>query len=251
MLRLFRRKRKKVDSPPANRIRLSLESLESRDCPSGSDPTQLFVGPLGDSGGTVLTSTETPPPPDSGASMNPPPTMNQPPCISLNIVYDSQKNVTLSGQVTDENPGGLTVTFTGQYQGTVVTNADGTFSVTVTAAGLGTISASTVDTQGLSSNVAFVSVISFAPQITEASCTEGIDHIWTFRGKVLDESAPNLVIHFGGLNSVENQTVTVEADGWFCYIVQLQPNEDGTVTADTTDWWGQASNTMNYIVREG
>jgi hypothetical protein len=67
---------------------------------------------------------------------------------------------------------------------------------------------------------------------------------------VIDESAPGLVIHFSGLPSVQDKTVTVEADGTFCYVVQLQPLEEGTVTVVTYDWWGLQSNTPSYIVRQ-
>ena len=208
MLGLFRKSRRKQPSIPVNRVRLSLESLESRDCPSA-------------------------------------------PTISLNIAYGAERMVTLSGQVTDDqSTSGLSVTFSGAVQATTFTNADGTFSMQTQASSLGNIEATAVDIGGLPSNTATVTVATNAPQITDTSCSEGVNGWWTFTGRVIDESAANLVIRFAGLTSVANQTVTVEADGTFCFIVQLQPGEEGTVTAVTTDWWGIQSNTASYIVRQ-
>lgn len=245
MLGLFRKARKATRSLPVRRVRLVLETLEDRDCPSGADLSSLALPDFGPVADGAQPRGDAPPPSegDGGAPAN------HAPSLTLNITYGSQRMVTLSGQVTDEHPGGLIVSFSGVVDGFAVTNPDGTFSLEVEASSLGMIEASTVDALGLASNVAAVTVASNAPQLTEVSCSEGIDNIWTFRGKVIDESAPDLVVRFAGLTSLENRTVTVEADGWFCLIVQLQPDEEGIVSAITTDWWGQDSNTGYYTVQ--
>lgn len=235
MFGLFqKRKQRKTRSIPVNRVRLVLETLEQRDCPSGSGLSSLPTIPDGSS----LVQAQ-------GAASS-----NQAPSITLNIAYGSQRMVTLSGQVTDENPGGLTVTFTGVVQGSVVTNPDGTFSIQLEASALGTVEATTIDGGGLWSNTATAEVVSDPPLITDISCTQGASNVFTFRGRVVDESAAGLTIRFAGLNSVEGLTVTVEADGTYCFVVQLQPNEEGTVTAVTYDWWGQQSNLVEHIVRQ-
>jgi hypothetical protein len=63
---------------------------------------------------------------------------------------------TFDGVVVDENPGGLTVWLGGLINATCLTQADGSFSHTVTipppAAGL--VTARTKDAQGLDSNIA-------------------------------------------------------------------------------------------------
>jgi hypothetical protein len=237
MFGLFqKRKQKKTRSIPVNRLRLVLETLEQRDCPSGSDLSSLLAIP--DSSSVVVQAQ------GDGAPTN------QAPSITLNIAYGSQRMVTLSGQVTDENPGGLTVTFTGAVEGSVVTNPDGTFSIELEASALGTVEATTIDGGGLWSNTATAEVVSDPPMITDMTRTQSNGNVFTFSGRVIDESAAGMTIHFAGLVSVEGRTVTVEADGTFCFVVQLQPNEEGTVTAVTYDWWGQISNTVEYTVRQ-
>lgn len=174
----------------------------------------------------------------------------QAPTITLSVTYGSQRQITLSGQVTDEDPGGLLVSIDGAALGSVYTNSDGTFSVTLEASYLGTVEATVVDAFGVLSNTATVTLTSAAPQISDFSASKGINNVWTFRGRVTDESAAGLIVSFGGLASVQGQQVTVESDGSFCLIVTLQPGEEGTVTAATTDWWGLTSNTAARIVRQ-
>ena len=266
MFGLFQKARRKRTRPvPFNRIRLSLETLESRDCPSVTDVGSLLLAEPETS--TILTLEATPtgntagdpvaPPPGdtAGDPVAPPPgdtapPTNQAPTLTLNISYGTQRMVILTGQVLDENPDGLVINFGGVVSGSTVANADGTFWVELEASALGEIYGYTTDAFGLSSNTATVAVISDAPTITNMTCVEGINGIWTFRGYVTDESANGLTVYFAGLDSVANQTATVQADGWFTLIVTLQPGENGTVTAYTTDWWGQYSNTAYYIVRQ-
>ena len=171
-----------------------------------------------------------------------------PPSISLSVSYGSQRTVTLSGQVTDVDAGGLTVTFTGMVTGSTVTNPDGTFSATFTATGLGEVDASTTDSQGLESNVATVTLTSNPPVITNFMATAGQAGVWTFTGTVTDESPAGLVVTFGGLPSLANQMATVQSNGSFELSVVLQAGEEGTATAVTTDWWGLMSNEAIFVV---
>jgi hypothetical protein len=163
------------------------------------------------------------------------------PSMTLNFTNGPNKQVTLSGKVTDAQPGGMTVTFSGVATGSVVTNADGTFSKTLTATALGTIYATTQDVWGLSSAAAQVTVTNSAPSITLfANNVSG--NLWTFSGKVMDEYAPGLTVTFSGTPSVDGKTVIVQSDGTFSLTVTLQPGETGWIYATTTDWWGVQSN---------
>ncbi len=163
------------------------------------------------------------------------------PSITLSVTYLSGKNIVLSGQVTDEHPSGLTVTFSGKAEGTTTTTASGMFSVMTTATGLGTVSAVTVDSESLSSNTAQVTLCSNAPTIVEFSATYLTGTLWSFSGRVSDESPPGLTVQLGGLTSLAGKTATVGADGRFSLTVALQVGESGLATALTTDWWGLES----------
>ncbi len=104
-----------------------------------SPPARMSAEPL--SGGTATTPANTPPAIEG-----------------FSIVWVEPGHYQITGRVTDEYPGGLTVTFDGvpSLEGvTAVTNADGTFSLTVTlrtdGSDAGNVSAVTVDAGGLSS----------------------------------------------------------------------------------------------------
>ena len=125
------------------------------------------------------------------------------PVISLNPpVYGPNGSVTLSGQVTANDPGNLTVTLTGMVNTQVTTNPDGTFSYTTTTWGLGDVQATTTDTWGQGSNAAHVTLTNTAPVITGFAAYEQPDNMWTFEGQVTDEWAPGLNVRLGGLPSL-------------------------------------------------
>lgn len=205
---------------------LRLEQLETRDCPA---PVQalLYAEAV---------------PLDYACYCQ-----SQAPTITLQVSYGQGRMVTLSGVVTDCDPGGLVVQFCGQVVGCTVTNEDGTFSLTAEAAGLGTVNAQTVNHQGLASNVASVQLASAAPVIHQFEATQE-GGFWVFHGVVKDESPAGLIVTFGGLPSLEGQTAVVQRDGTFTLVIQLQPGEQGTATAMTTDWWGLDSNIAKALV---
>ena len=64
------------------------------------------------------------------------------PGITLGVTYAmNSKNVTLSGQVTDLDAAGLTVTFTGEVTGSCTVQQGGSFSFTAAATALGNVTA--------------------------------------------------------------------------------------------------------------
>jgi hypothetical protein len=168
------------------------------------------------------------------------------PTLTLGVTYNSRNNVSLTGKVTD--PGGasvagLTVTITGKVSGAATTDSNGNFSLTASASGLGVVSAVTSNTDG-SSNTATVTLSVPAPTIMNFAAVQQTGYEFMFSGCVGAQTAAGLTVTFGGIPSLAGQTATVAANGIFQFIVQLQSNgsDNGTATAQTTDWWGQASN---------
>ncbi|GEM_PF-6530160 len=154
----------------------------------------------------------------------------------------------LAGHVTDEQPSGLTVQFTGVYTGTAQTNASGDFNVTIEPSQLGSIYAKVTDVEGLVSVPVQDVLTSMVPMISNFVAMRQFNNYWTFSGTVSDEYAAGLTVRLGGLPSLEGKTATVGADGTFSFTVALQPGEEGTATAQTTDWWAQNSNLATCTV---
>jgi hypothetical protein len=173
---------------------------------------------------------------------------SMPPSLTAMVTYGSQRQVTVSGTVMDESPGGLTVTFNGVVTGTTSVWGGGHYSFTTNASGLGQVTATVTDWWGLNSQPAQAQVTSMKPWITNFQGTRGLGNWWTFTGQVSDESATGLTVQFGGLASLQTQSATVNDQGTFEETVQLKPGEQGTATAQTTDWWGLQSDTVGYLV---
>lgn len=172
---------------------------------------------------------------------NAPVTLPTPPSITLCVTPLDHRLVRLSGQVTDNHPEGLTVQFSGEYDGTAVTDETGHFSVTVEALNLGAIQASVTNRAGLTSNVAEDNVTSQKPTVTEFYAVREVNNQFTFYGHIDDEWAAGLQVYFGGFNSLEGQAVTVEEDGDFHFTANLASGESGLALAWITDWWGLRS----------
>ena len=169
---------------------------------------------------------------------------NMMPMVSVLATPVSQCQVRLTGQVWDEAPAGLTVNFTGVYQGTVTTNSTGGFNIVVTASGLGNITAQVTDIEGLT-GFGGAMVSSFPPMLNQFTAIHETGDVWRFTGRVMDESAAGLQVQFGGI--LAGRTAQVQADGTFCLVVDLGDTE-GLATATTSDWWGLASNIAQTLV---
>jgi hypothetical protein len=163
------------------------------------------------------------------------------PVLTLSISYGRHTTVTLSGSVTDVDLVGLTVTLTGKVNASAVTDANGNFSVTTQATGLGPVTASTTDLWGVASNQPYVNVYDTPPQITSFSARESPGNLWTFYGTVAYRDPDGLVVNLSGFPSLSGQGATVGDDGKFCTVVQMSPTDNGQVRAVTTDWYGLAS----------
>jgi hypothetical protein len=164
------------------------------------------------------------------------------PSISLMHSLAGPNTFLLSGRVTDELPGGLTVQFSGAYSGSVVTSKTGCFSLTIHPDHLGSVFAQVTDAEGLSSSGVEDVLTSMPPMICNFTAMHLYGNVWSFSGTVADESPAGLTVTFGGLPSLVGKTATVNANGTFSLTVELLAGEEGTATAQTCDWWGQASN---------
>jgi hypothetical protein len=175
------------------------------------------------------------------------------PFITLSVTYGTQRSITLTGRVIDTAPSGLTVWIGGAATGSTITDANGNFSVTLTAASLGTVTATTVNSWGMFSNTASVVLTDTQPVIQNFYCTVLPDGWYQFSGQVVGNNLAGLTVYFGGVPvSLQNQKATVLADGTFTLQLQLNgtPSDNGTVTANVTDWWGLAANTAYCDVQQ-
>jgi hypothetical protein len=172
------------------------------------------------------------------------------PSLSLSVSYGAGLTITLSGQVADDSPGGLTIVFSGAASGSVVTNPDGTFSLTLQANELGDIQAVVYDSSGAQTD-AQVTLSRNPPVITQFMAEQESLQLWTFTGTVSDDSGTaGLVVTFSAskVPSLNGQTAVVNADGTFTLSVLLGTGEGGYVRAQTIDWWGLTSNVVRTYV---
>jgi hypothetical protein len=162
------------------------------------------------------------------------------PSVTVHVdTSNNSKTITVSGQVTDIDQGALTVTLTGVVSASASTGSNGAYTYTGQATGLGTVSASTTDEWGQSSNTAQASATVTAPTITGFTATKNPDGTWTLSGQVTAASTKGMVVTFGGLAS---GSTTVNSSGFFSATIEMTVIASGTVTAQATDAWGQQSN---------
>lgn len=138
-MQLFNLFRRPARPAPSRRARLTLEALHDRLCPDGG---------MGD--------------------ITPGDRANATPLIvDFEFARLASGMFDISGTVIDENPGGLTVYFDAEQEAidgkTVITQVDGSFSLTVTlmtdGSDDGMVSAWTYDAAGQKSNVVYLNLI--------------------------------------------------------------------------------------------
>ncbi len=187
----------------------------------------------------------------STATIANPPDAN--PFLMFMVTYNSQRQITVTGRLTDESPGGRVVTISGMASGTATTDASGMFSLTLTATGLGTVTASATDAAGHASNSPLFTLKSVAPHIENFFCSEQPDGWYRFSGQVYDESPNGLTVSFGGAPiTLQGDSCQVLLDGSFAIRIKLNgtQTDEGTATAVVTDWWGLTSNTAQCDVHQ-
>ncbi|HXG09504.1 MAG TPA: hypothetical protein VNK04_06915 [Gemmataceae bacterium] len=169
--------------------------------------------------------------------------------LTVTIVDHPNRIVRLSGTVTDENPATVAISFSGAVLGSATPDSSGRYSVDFQAETLGTVYAEAVDEEWLT-DVASAQVASQAPVISDFAAVWLFGNVWKFRGRVTDEHAVGLGVLLGGIPSLRGVTATVNSDGWFEATVELAPDEEGTVTAQTWDWWDLESNVAEALIRQ-
>ena len=248
----FRTRRTKSKVKTANRRRLSVEQLETRDCPSVSVGADLLSGNQVEIMGTVAgagaadavidfngaitgsttadangnfsyTTTSAAPGTVSVVALNSQQAtlgtasaaIPASPDITLGLSYLSQQTVMLSGNVTGVNPASETVTFSGEVSGSTVTDANGNFSYIGNIAGVGAIDAVTTDSFGRASNTAQVGVTA-APIVT-LSTHVFAGHAVELTGTVSGAYAAGATVTFSGAIT---GSVTADANGNFTYMTK-------------------------------
>jgi hypothetical protein len=167
-------------------------------------------------------------------------TLAPPPVISAFSaqVLNRGTNVLLSGTVTDAQPANCNVSFGGVASGQIYPNPSGQFSLTVAASKLGTITARAENVEGVYSAQAQATISSTAPSLTLTASGQGAGGVITLCGQVTAAGAAGLTVTFRGAVSA---TAVTDSNGRFSLATTSW--SPGAVTAQTTDAWGQTSNT--------
>jgi len=173
--------------------------------------------------------------------------MSQGPTVSFTAVWGANRQVTITGTVTDESPAQTTVVFSGAISATITPEADGSFSFTATADSLGSITAVVTD-PFLQTGTDYATLTNTAPTISNFLGTISPGRFYTFTGHVDDEFAAGLTISFGGLPSLAGKTATVDEDGNFSLTIELPLGEDGEAQASVCDCWGTESELATHLV---
>ncbi|MBI1916875.1 MAG: hypothetical protein HYS12_19380 [Planctomycetes bacterium] len=158
------------------------------------------------------------------------------PVVTLTGLQElANHQVQLSGHVTDESPTTVVVSFGDHAGGLTVPNSNGDYSFTSTATGLGTITATGLDNEGLTSNTATATFSSAVPAIT-LTYTWQANQVVHVSGHVTDEFNSGLTVTFSGAAS---GNTTTDSNGDFS--TNLTATQLGTLNANVSDQWSQAA----------
>lgn len=215
---------------------------------TNADGSYSFSATVEDSGTVQATVTD-----GNGTTSDPASTsytLLVPLSLSLSVSNVDHRTVTLWGTVVDPNPGGnpgqLTVTFTGACEGSAVTNADGSYCVTVDANALGDIHATVNNSADLGSNDAVATITCQAPTIT-IQVIHQTSNLYTLSGSVSAAPAEGLIVTISGFADLNGLTATVAADGSFSLTLALNASDCGLVTAQVADWWSVSASAAAYV----
>jgi hypothetical protein len=158
-----------------------------------------------------------------------------------------------SGVVSDDGPvEGLPVyiSFNGNYQGVVYTEAGGLFTFTLDAGNdSGIVEAAAYDSDGMGSNTASYLIENLATPSQIQNFTGQPDQggMWLFSGVVLDDEEVGGLSVIVSFNGNYQGTATTASDGSFSLAVYIG-EEWGTVDAIAYDMDGMASEPASYLV---
>ena len=159
--------------------------------------------------------------------------------------------ISISGNVDHADPVNWEVVLDGVASATTTPDANGDFTFTdVEASAVGQITLQAVDPLygATPSNVVTQTITNQAPTFNyfagEGGDTPHTEPVWSFEGIVTDDDPGGLTVTFtGAVGTLNAETLDVEADGSFFVTVILQdpPDDEGTVYAHFTDWFGQTT----------
>jgi hypothetical protein len=152
--------------------------------------------------------------------------------------------VTFSGIVYDESPGTCTVNITGVATATgIKPDANGAFTVTVTATALGEVDAQATDALGALSNTDFFNIDGHKPVIDSLYYVRMDTGVYKIQGHVTDDPVAGIVVYFGGeVKAISGLSAVCDANGYFeVTFTDTNPADIGVFTADCIDWWGVAA----------
>lgn len=215
----FRSVGRVASSPRRSFARPSLEALESRYTPDAHLTLELPVP-----------EPEPLPPPSSS------------PVLTISVEYGWGKTVTLSGALSGgTNVGGVAIDISGQADGITSTDANGHYTITLTADGLGMVYAAAVGTDA----TAMDELWDVAPEVTSFTVTEGAGGVWTFSGSIsYHRPFDTMTITFGGVPiTVSGGGASANSSGSFTWLVTLNgtASDNGLVWAEAVSPWGLVS----------
>jgi hypothetical protein len=165
-----------------------------------------------------------------------------PSSLTLNDSLVQQGVFKFSGQYSGGTRlGGQTVTIAGQgWKTTATTDPSGYYSATIGVSQLGTVTAQVTPDPPATAQV----TLSYPPPDIIDFCSIRQNPLQVeFKGQVTGTPDPGMmIIDFAGVSAISGKTCKVSSNGTFDVVFTIQ-NQTGTVSAYTTDWWGQASNT--------
>ena len=235
--------------PAATRRRLTLEPLESRDCPSTFTPAHVLPADQSAAApGSTFIPTHVLPADLSAAT--PGNTLN----LTVSHTYLAGHDVHFTGAVS--GPAGAAkamVEFQGEVSGLVSPNPDGTFDFVATADDLGNVLVGAVNGLTVTSNITSDPIANTAPVIVYFAVQHLDSTTCVFTGQVQAKYLPGLVVYFGGAPaSLLNQQAVVQSDFTFSLTLSMTQGAADTGNADVqvrADWWGAASDFAYVLVQ--
>ncbi len=173
-------------------------------------------------------------------------TSDVPTLDSLSVEYGEGTEFTITGQVIDDSPGGLTIDFTGGIQGTATTDASGYFTFTA-ADGSGYVDVNVADAWGqdaydsveVTGNVS-LQIINFWTDSESGGCIYA-------EGEVTGADPGDLTVLITFLD-VEDE-VSLEYDGSFSWYWYIEEGDEGWLSATASDQWGNESGSVeDYVI---
>lgn len=164
-------------------------------------------------------------------------TSDEPVIDSLGVAYGYHTEVSITGQVLDEDPDGLTVYFTGAFQGSAITDSNGDFVIQVAdgIASLGEVTVTVSDAWGQTAYEYAMIEGDDPPEIVSLTTTVDNDGLLMVEGTVIDEDPDGLTVVITFLSN--EYEVTTDSNGDFVWQLQREEGEEDWLTAIASDWW--------------